>query len=351
MVMVVYGGFRYLVGSGLGDVKRGKEIILDAIAGLIILLGAYVILANINPATLNLQTLHVNAVRPEQAELDDEAGRYNDVDGTIGPASLCRENLAHPNPHAWCAACGSVSCQMHPPATPDRACLALSGARGTALPCGRDFGLFLRAVTDGCVSKRFDWFDGLDGVTFGILHYTENDLPKLLHEFQGEDSAAYTRIFGTSGVTVSQQWFCTTNRESRGVACHEGFRNAMRQALREPAFTRVQAKNAFHAYQSRIRSSPFSSPYGKTVWATVLNNPGHCGAGFTSVLAACPASASEEARIRCFLDQYVTQGCRNGTASAESRRASILQNLSGAPLTGSSPITEAEMLGCIAHTP
>jgi hypothetical protein len=54
-IMVVYGGFRYLIGSATEDVKTGKEIITDAIIGMIIVLGAYVILYTVNPATLTLQ--------------------------------------------------------------------------------------------------------------------------------------------------------------------------------------------------------------------------------------------------------------------------------------------------------
>ena len=35
-IMVTYGGFRYLIGSAGGDIKRGKEIIKDAIIGMLI---------------------------------------------------------------------------------------------------------------------------------------------------------------------------------------------------------------------------------------------------------------------------------------------------------------------------
>lgn len=53
-IMVVYGGFRYLIGSTSGEVKKGKEIIMDAVAGMVLLLSAYAILATINPAVLTL---------------------------------------------------------------------------------------------------------------------------------------------------------------------------------------------------------------------------------------------------------------------------------------------------------
>lgn len=56
IVMVVYGGFRYLLGATTGDIARGKEIIRDALLGMVLVLGAYGILNTINPATVNLES-------------------------------------------------------------------------------------------------------------------------------------------------------------------------------------------------------------------------------------------------------------------------------------------------------
>ncbi|MCE9586554.1 pilin [Candidatus Uhrbacteria bacterium] len=52
IVMVVYGGFLYLTGAaGMGSIQRGKQIIKDAIVGMIIVLAAYAILQTINTST------------------------------------------------------------------------------------------------------------------------------------------------------------------------------------------------------------------------------------------------------------------------------------------------------------
>lgn len=59
IVMVVYGGFRYLVGASLGDIQAGKKIIQDALIGMLVVLGAYMILNTVNPATLNLTVLRL----------------------------------------------------------------------------------------------------------------------------------------------------------------------------------------------------------------------------------------------------------------------------------------------------
>jgi hypothetical protein len=62
-IMVTYGGFRYLIGSSTGDIKTGKEIIQDAVIGMLIVLGAYVILQTVNPATLSLQLTDLTPIR------------------------------------------------------------------------------------------------------------------------------------------------------------------------------------------------------------------------------------------------------------------------------------------------
>ncbi|QQR60968.1 transglycosylase SLT domain-containing protein [Candidatus Uhrbacteria bacterium] len=63
IVMVVYGGFLYLVGSaGVGSIQNGKRIITDAIMGMIITLAAFAILNTISPATTQLKTLELGYV-------------------------------------------------------------------------------------------------------------------------------------------------------------------------------------------------------------------------------------------------------------------------------------------------
>lgn len=55
IVMVTYGGFRYLLAASPIGVKDGKDIIKNAIVGMVLVLSAYVILNTINPATTILQ--------------------------------------------------------------------------------------------------------------------------------------------------------------------------------------------------------------------------------------------------------------------------------------------------------
>jgi hypothetical protein len=62
IIMVVWGGFRYLLGSAnVGNIARAKEIIRDAIAGMLLVMGAYVILQTVNPATTDLRSLELSS--------------------------------------------------------------------------------------------------------------------------------------------------------------------------------------------------------------------------------------------------------------------------------------------------
>lgn len=58
-VMFVWGAFRYLVGSGVGGVSRGKAIMKDSVIGMILMLCSVLILRTINPATVRLNQVKV----------------------------------------------------------------------------------------------------------------------------------------------------------------------------------------------------------------------------------------------------------------------------------------------------
>lgn len=88
IVMVVYGGFLYLVGSaGVGSIQRGKQIITDAIMGMVITLAAYAILNTVNPATTNLSILKLPFINSDAlvtAELGIDFSGGEGGDGAAG---------------------------------------------------------------------------------------------------------------------------------------------------------------------------------------------------------------------------------------------------------------------------
>jgi hypothetical protein len=74
VVMVVYGGLRYLLGAAIQDVATGKKIIVDAIVGMMLALGAYFILSIINPNVLELPDIKLGYITPE--EWGENLGAY-----------------------------------------------------------------------------------------------------------------------------------------------------------------------------------------------------------------------------------------------------------------------------------
>jgi len=73
IIMIMWGGFLYMVGSTLGDAQTGKKYIANAVGGLVILFSAVLILRTINPATLNLNNLKIRFPNPESGLYDDNA--------------------------------------------------------------------------------------------------------------------------------------------------------------------------------------------------------------------------------------------------------------------------------------
>lgn len=355
IIMVMWGGFRYLAGATIDSTKRGKEIIENAIAGFAILLAATSLLSTINPMTVKMSGVTIPPVSTERAEdtdsaYDDETGQVRDNTATPGggPTSLCRQNL-RPSGHAWCAAC-NVACEMRA-TQPDNACLNIING---APPCGGSFGYFLKALTDNCQSKRFYWLDGLDGITFGILHSTEDNIPSLMRRFQSVDSAGFQTAMGDqAGHALDPSWLCNAQREQHGVICDQNFRAAMERALASRGFMQAQLQDAFAKYQRRIQlgAAHFHSEFGQLMWAVALNNPGACGANFAPILQACSsqfAGDDENAKIECFLDQFPRIPCRGSAAGAARRASSIRNNLANASKTNPpTPVTLETVMACI----
>lgn len=345
IIVVVVGGFYYLLGATVGDTRKGQTLIQDAVGGLVVLYASYFILYTINPNLVNLRPLRLSAIRsiPISEDAGSDSAARDLVEGAPqgapqrGPSSFCRENLQYtprqpPRRAVWCAACGG--CRVISTGIPDNACLALIG------PQGGGFGQFLDALTGNCRGKTFGWLETLDGGTFGILHYTENEFAPLMQRLQRKDPAAYARAVAAGGgnPAISNAAICESNRTDRGFVCNQGYKNMLVAALRERSFTLVQLEDAYNRYISRTQNAAshgFRSAYGQAMWATVVNNPGSCGGGFPRVLAACSrfTGNDEQQKIDCFLEQYVAQGCRDGYPGNARRVQSIRTNLQGVSTT------------------
>ncbi len=84
LVMIVYGGFLYLLGASIGEIGRGKTIITDAIVGLLFVLGSYTILNIVNPNTTKLDSIKFLSIEPEVLGSGaDEIAMENTPGGTL----------------------------------------------------------------------------------------------------------------------------------------------------------------------------------------------------------------------------------------------------------------------------
>src|SRR5262249_31061537 len=65
-VAFVWGGFRYIIGSSLGDISSAKTIMVDALIGLILSFGAITLLNTLNPATTRYDRLTVYLINKNE---------------------------------------------------------------------------------------------------------------------------------------------------------------------------------------------------------------------------------------------------------------------------------------------
>ena len=63
-VMIVYGGFKYILGASITSITSGRQTIVDAVIGLFLVFGAYTILAVVNPATLTYNAVTIPVIQP-----------------------------------------------------------------------------------------------------------------------------------------------------------------------------------------------------------------------------------------------------------------------------------------------
>lgn len=92
-IMIMYGGFLYIISATGEKVREGKKILTDAIIGLIIVLGAIIILSNINPNTANMHALRLFAVKKENFTYVTDT-EYQNITGQVPPSSSDAVNTA-----------------------------------------------------------------------------------------------------------------------------------------------------------------------------------------------------------------------------------------------------------------
>ncbi len=82
-LMIIYGGFLYIASATGAKVTAGKKYIIDALVGVAIIAGSYIILVNLNPSTVRLDALNLPAVK--QVPYDQiSSAQYQAAAGELG---------------------------------------------------------------------------------------------------------------------------------------------------------------------------------------------------------------------------------------------------------------------------
>ncbi len=86
-IMMIVGGFQYLTAGG--DATRagaGKKRVTNAVIGLALSLGSYLILVTINPDLVSFNALHISVVKGIPFEVDTSGGKPGPGHGPADPA-------------------------------------------------------------------------------------------------------------------------------------------------------------------------------------------------------------------------------------------------------------------------
>jgi hypothetical protein len=105
-------------------------------------------------------------------------------------------------------------------------------------PDAGSFGKFVLAVSGNCHQKNTDGYYGLDGITFGLLDFTANQLPSLFHLYHTRAPHTFERAFQAINITahmgaaagqpascVDPDWLCIKNMRG-DLNCDPTFHNA-----------------------------------------------------------------------------------------------------------------------------
>ncbi|MBP7006371.1 hypothetical protein KBB27_04610, partial [Patescibacteria group bacterium] len=90
IIMVIYGGFQYLLGASMGQIGKGKSTIQDALAGMAILFFAYTILYLVNPKLTTLSLPPIQRIQTIGIAGDNAQGTSCAKDSDCGGGKCLR---------------------------------------------------------------------------------------------------------------------------------------------------------------------------------------------------------------------------------------------------------------------
>jgi hypothetical protein len=271
-----------------------------------------------------------------------------------GP-NVCRETapggalLHNPNSkgnRVWTTGCGPNT--MKPGLDP--ICHQISSC-----PAAGGFGKFLQAVTFDCKMKHFDGYFGLDGMTFGILDWTSNNLPPVLKAYQQRNRDEFDKIFGKLSMPMKDgcldaKWACDNNKKGN-LMCDASFHDAFATAIKTADFQKAEVDFALTQYENRLKrfaDLALKTEYGNTAIAVLANNLLDTAACKPATWKkVCAGQVDETKMVDCMLDQYAKNRCRGGTKeSSEDRVKAIKAVFAGAPPSENIHPTADDVISC-----
>lgn len=200
-------------------------------------------------------------------------------------------------------------------------------------------GKFLRSVTFDCRAKHFDGYFGLDGMTYGILDWTAENLPRTFAAYQTRNAQRFEEIFGKLALPITNgcldpKWVCESNKQAK-LTCNPAFHEAFDRGLLEADFQKAQLDLVLRTYEDRLKRFAglgLKTEYGNTAIAVLANNLLNSEACRPATWKKeCAAHAADERKlVDCMLDQYVVHACRGSVKGSTERRDAIKKIFDGA---------------------
>lgn len=145
-VMIVVGGFQYLTAGGdTNRISKAKDRIKDALIGLFLVFGAYLILTTVNPSLVSLETLRIKTVKQIRFVANETPASETSVPSAVLPPGAPTGPLT-PTAIRHFAQCGSVGrataytdrgrCPTRPDGTNFTLCSSGCGVASTAMVLG-----------------------------------------------------------------------------------------------------------------------------------------------------------------------------------------------------------------------
>lgn len=187
-VMLIYGGFLYIIGATFTQISKGKSVIQDALIGLVLLFASWTILHTLNPNTLKFASISIDVIDEDPFSL----GQYS-FSPPVGAAPI----PAMTTPSAP-APSGTETTPVKPPA----------GTGGTPAPVGPESAPQPIKVNTDSASIAKDVIEGakLAGVnpcTILAICNQETRLRSVWNGIQGGTPKEKAGYFGPCGVGLS----------------------------------------------------------------------------------------------------------------------------------------------------